>query len=65
MIQRILLFTFLFISSIGNAQLSPAITSWLQNNTVYGSFYKASTGSTPQAMTVLANCQEISYSNHF
>ena len=43
------------------AQTNPAITSWLQNTTTFGSYYTVATGSTPNAMTVLANCQKVQY----
>lgn len=43
---------------------SPAITSWLQNTTLYGSAY-SSGNFTPTPMTVLANCQEVSYSTNW
>lgn len=62
MIKKVSLILLLFTSSLSNAQLSPAITSWLQNTTVYGSYYTAATGGVPITMSVLANCQEISYS---
>lgn len=65
MSQKILLSIFLLGSKFGIAQLSPAITSWLQNNSVYGSYYTAATGSTPIMMNVLANCQEVSYSGNW
>jgi hypothetical protein len=42
-------------------QTNPAITSFLQNNTAFGSYY-ISGNSTPIAMTVLANCQKVQYS---
>jgi hypothetical protein len=43
------------------AQLSPAITSWLQNTTTTGSYY-ASGNSTPIANNILVNCQQVEYS---
>lgn len=42
-------------------QLSPAITSWLQNTTVYGSHY-ANGNSTPIQDASLANVQQVQYS---
>ena len=45
-----------------NAQTNPAITKWLQNTTTFGSYY-TSGNSTPIAMTVLANCQQVRYSS--
>ena len=52
------------ISFLAEAQLSPAITSWLQNNTETG-FYYASGNSTPIANNILVNCQKVEYSNDF
>lgn len=63
--KKILLFALLAGNLALHAQTNPAITSWLQNNTIYGSYYKASSGSTPIKMSVLANCQEISYSSNW
>ena len=40
------------------AQLSPAITSWLQNTTKTGSYYTAG-NSTTQANNILVNCQKV------
>lgn len=59
--------TFLFVSSLlgavmSYAQLSPAITSWLQNTTKTGSYYKQG-NSTTVSNGILVNCQEVSYSS--
>lgn len=43
------------------AQTNPAITSWLQNNTITGRHY-VSGNSTPIVDAVLANCQTVQYS---
>ncbi len=43
------------------AQLSPAITSWLQNTTETGSYYMAG-NSTAIGNGILVNCQEVEYS---
>jgi hypothetical protein len=43
------------------AQLSPAITSWLQNNTITGTYY-TSGNSTAIANNILVNCQTVQYS---
>lgn len=51
----------LFVVFISNAQTNPAITSWLQNTTAFGSYY-TSGNSTPIAMSVLSNCQQVRYS---
>ena len=50
----------LLLAAILNAQTNPAITSWLQNTTTFGSYY-TSGNSTPIAMTVLANCQQVRF----
>ncbi|NOT36616.1 MAG: YHYH protein [Saprospiraceae bacterium] len=63
MVKNFSFVALILATSICNAQLSPAITSWLQNNTIFGSYYTAASGSTPIPMTVLANCQEVSYSS--
>jgi hypothetical protein len=44
-----------------SGQLSPAITSWLQNNTITGSHY-ANGNSTPIQDATLANVQQVQYS---
>jgi hypothetical protein len=44
-----------------NAQLSPAITSWLQNNSVTGTYY-TNGNSTAQSNGILVNCQTVQYS---
>ncbi|MFN0050107.1 MAG: YHYH protein [Cytophagales bacterium] len=60
------LFASLLLGSIlCQAQTNPAVTSFLQNTTVYGSYYTAATGGTPIKMSVLANCQQVRYSNDF
>lgn len=57
-----LLLSFFLGSIIGTAQTDPAITSWIQNTTIFGSYYTAATGVTPIDMTVLANVQKVEYS---
>jgi hypothetical protein len=53
------------LAMFGQAQAqSPAITSWLQNTTMFGSYYTGG-NYTAIPMTVLANCQEVSYSNNW
>ncbi len=52
------------ISQNTNAQLNPAITSWLQNTAQTGTYY--STGnSTPIANNILINCQAVQYSTNW
>lgn len=58
-----LLFGSLFLTA-AHAQLSPAITSWLQNNTQTGTYY-TSGNSTAQSNGLLVNCQKVQYSNNF
>ena len=43
------------------AQLNPAITSWLQNTTQIGTYY-VSGNSTPISNNILVNCQQVEYS---
>jgi YHYH protein/Secretion system C-terminal sorting domain len=47
------------------AQTNPAITSWLQNTTVTGSYYTVAGGSTKIANNILVNCQKVQYSSNF
>ncbi len=47
-----------------NAQLSPAITSWLQNTTETGSYYMSG-NSTAIDNGILYNCQEVAYSEDY
>jgi hypothetical protein len=51
----------LFTTANMQAQLSPAITSWLQNTTQTGSYYTAG-NSTAIGNSILVNCQEVEYS---
>jgi len=44
------------------AQLSPAITSWLQNNTETGTYYMQG-NSTAISNGILVNCQQVSYTS--
>ena len=47
-----------------NAQLDPAITSWLQNTTETGSYYMQG-NSTAIDNGILYNCQAVEYSDDF
>ena len=58
--QKITLFGLLLVGFSMFAQTNPAITKWLQNTTAFGSYY-TSGNSTPIAMTVLSNCQQVRY----
>ncbi len=50
------------LSALGQAQTNPAITSWLQNTTLTGSYYTAG-NSTPISNGILVNCQAVQYSS--
>ena len=58
--QKITLLGMLLVGFSMFAQTNPAITKWLQNTTAFGSYY-TSGNSTPIAMTVLSNCQQVRY----
>ncbi|MCI4670750.1 MAG: YHYH protein [Bacteroidia bacterium] len=58
------IFIFLTITALGSmsyGQLSPAITSWLQNTTETGSYYMAGNSSLIPN-NILVNCQKVEYS---
>jgi len=61
-IITIITLVFTFLNSY--AQLSPAITSFLQNNTETGSYY-ISGNSTAINNNILVNCQQVEYSDNF
>ncbi len=50
-----------FVSQVLHAQLSPAITSWLQNTTETGTYYVEG-NTTAMDNGVLYNCQKVEYS---
>jgi hypothetical protein len=59
------LFTLLLMLSMNLAySQGPAVTSWLQNTTVTGTYYMAG-NSTQIANNILVNCQKVEYSNDF
>ncbi|MFT6335420.1 MAG: hypothetical protein ACI86M_000892 [Saprospiraceae bacterium] len=61
------IFSFLICATFSfsvHAQLSPAITSWLQNTTETGTYY-VSGNSTAIDNNILVNCQKIEYSDAF
>lgn len=64
MMKKLLLFSFLCFSLVSHAQLSPAITSWLQNTTQTGSYYMQG-NSTAIPNNILVNCQQVEYSTNF
>lgn len=62
--KLLLSFYLLSLAIASQAQLSPAITSWLQNTTETGSYYMAG-NSTAIDNGVLYNCQKVEYSTDF
>ena len=61
------IFSFLICATFSftvHAQLSPAITSWLQNTTETGTYY-VSGNSTAIENNILVNCQKIEYSDDY
>ena len=52
-----------FINILGFSQ-GPAITSWIQNNSVTGTYYNAG-NSTAIGNNILVNCQKVEYSNDY
>ncbi len=62
MLKKKLLIFLLTSSLFSVAQTNPAITKWLQNTTVTGSYY-LSGNSTVISNGLLVNCQQVSYSN--
>src|SRR4051812_48765144 len=51
----------MLIAGFSYAQLSPAITSWLQNSTATGTYY-TNGNPTPTGNGILVNCQVVQYS---
>ena len=65
MIQKSVLSIFLVaFAFLAHAQLSPTITSWLQNTTQTGSYYMSG-NSTAIDNGILYNCQQVEYSDDF
>jgi hypothetical protein len=62
--KRLIIAILIMSSVIVRAQINPAITSWLQNNTLTGRHY-VSGNSTPIVDAVLANCQSVQYSSNW
>lgn len=60
--KPILTLTALLTTAVCQAQVSPSISAWLQNNTVLGSYYMQG-NSTAISNNVLANVQTVQYSN--
>lgn len=59
--QKLILVLLVFSSVLCKAQISPAITAWLQNTTQTGTYY-VSGNSTAQSNGILVNCQQVEYS---
>lgn len=59
-----LLFCLLLVALLSQAQLSPAITSFLQNTTETGTYYMSG-NSTAIDNNILVNCQKVEYSANF
>lgn len=57
-------FLLILISSFAFSQTNPAITKWLQNNTVIGTYYQSG-NSTPISNNILVNCQQVRYSSNW
>jgi hypothetical protein len=62
--KSLLFWGLLFITITSQAQLSPAITAWLQNTTQTGSYYMQGNSNTIPN-NILVNCQQVEYSNDF
>lgn len=62
--NKLRLLSFLLAGSLANAQNNPAITSWLQNTSVTGSYYVTG-NSIPISNGLLVNCQKVEYSNNW
>lgn len=61
MLNKKLLLPLLLVNIYCQAQLNPAITSFLQNNTIKGTYY-TSGNSTAITNNILVNCQKVEYS---
>jgi hypothetical protein len=62
--KKILFLPFVLVSFLSKAQLNPAITFFLQNNTTTGTYY-VSGNSIAQANNILVNCQKVEYSANY
>ena len=61
--KHLLLFCLFTYALVSQAQ-GPAVTSWLQNTTVTGSYYTQG-NSTAISNNILVNCQKVEYSTNF
>ena len=57
-------FIVFFFTGIALSQTNPAITKWLQNNTITGTYYQSG-NSTPVSNGILVNCQQVRYSSNW
>jgi hypothetical protein len=62
--KKSILIILMSISLLGQSQVSPAVSSWLQNTTETG-FYYPKGNSTLVANSILVNCQKVEYSADF
>jgi hypothetical protein len=62
--KKTLFLLMLFTQMLTYAQLSPAITAWLQNSSITGTYY-VSGNSTALSNGVLVNCQSVKYSTNW
>ncbi len=62
--KTLLSFGLLTLAIMSHAQLSPAITNWLQNTTETGSYYMSGNPTTIDN-GILVNCQKVEYSDDF
>lgn len=62
--KTLILFILGGLSHVAIAQTNPAITSWLHNNTVMGSYYTQG-NSTAITNNILVNCQAVQYSSNW
>ena len=62
--KTVVLITSLFICSFSLVAQGPAVTSWLQNTSITGTYYMAG-NSTPVGNSILVNCQEVAYSTTY
>jgi len=54
----------MFICSYSLLSQGPAVTSWLQNTSITGTYYMAG-NSTPIGNSILVNCQEVAYNANY
>ena len=56
--KKLLVLALFIIGSYTFAQTNPIITGWLQNNTIFGRYYSAATGATPNTMSLPFCCSD-------